>query len=114
MKLLSEKFCMKPAFVYHCGLAAVKPRAADDWADDVKTRFTELTTSEEQVFTCRFVSHDADTGRHLVSLKSADDVDVCSLVDIPPDVSDSIDVPQIARHSISPGKHKVSSVCLNV
>ena len=114
VKLLSEKFCTKPAFVYHCGLAAVKPRAADDWTDDVKTRFTELTTNEEQVFTCRFVSRDADTGRHLVSLKSADEVDVCSLVDIPPDVSDSIDVPLIARHIISPGKHKVSSVCLNV
>jgi len=109
VKLLSRKFSTKPAFVYHCAMAGVRQRAADDWTDEVKTRFTELMTDEEQVFTCEFVSHDTDTGRHLVSLKSADEVDVCSLVDITRDfVSDSeVNAPQIACHDISPGKHKV-------
>ena len=113
VKLLSQKFCATPAFVYHCGLAGVRQRAADEWTDEVKSRFTELVTSEEQVFTCRFVSQDADSGRHLVSLTSAEEVDVCSLVGITPDVNESVDAPQIAPHVVSSGKHKVSIVSLN-
>ena len=124
LKLLHEKFCTKPAFVYHCALQGLRQRPTEDWSDEVKTKFTELTVTEDEmpaVFSCQFVSHDADTGRYLVSLKSADDVDVCGMF---ADVSDAVTGP-VEDHqmtgdqkvdtafqpvAISPGKHTVSSL----
>jgi len=56
---------------------------------------------------CRFVSHDVAASRHTVSLKSADDVDICSLLSIRTGAVDSVNAMQIAPRIISPGKHKV-------
>ena len=121
VKLLRHKFCTKPPFVYRCALAGVSQRAADDWTNDEKTRFAELTVAEDEapaVFTCQFVSSDADTGRHSVSLKSAGDVDVSSMFIDTSDVAETADIGQVTSRQqldttfqppvISPGKHRVS------
>lgn len=122
VKLLSAKYCAKAAFAYRCGLVGVGHRTTEEWAKDVKTKFTQLTMIDEEVpavFKCRFVSRNSDTSRHLVSLMSADDVDISSLLGVTPDIpesSDSHDQPAVCYQSavISAGKHSVSILCLRL
>jgi len=127
VKLLHEKFCTKPSFVYHCTLGGLSRPTAKEWSDDEKTRFIALTLTEDElptVFSCQFVSRDVDTGRYLVSLKSAEDVDVCGLFADTADVSDTaaegreVTSQEEAETTyqpavISSGKHRVSH-CLSL
>jgi len=131
VKQLTDKFRSKPAFVYHCALAGLSRQPVDNWPDEVKARFQQLTVGEDEVaavFSCEFVSCDVESGLHLVSLKSADDVDVCSMFTVTSDVTDTVEVTSsdhrdvtrdrstvyVSPTVISPGKHRVSLLSLSV
>ena len=81
LKELDDKFCTKPPFTFHCELSGVgRPMA--DWTDEMKTKFTSATMTDDEVpvvFKCQFIGHDVSTGRHSVSLKSDDGLDLSTL-----------------------------------
>ena len=117
VKQLAEKFCAKPPFAFRCTLAGVGP--VTDCADAEKTKFLELTVTEDEVpavFSCQFLDQDVDTGRHVVSL-SADGVDMCSkftdgavTAEAGEVTGDVRSYPQV---DIVPGKHQVRlTVCV--
>lgn len=127
LKLLHQNFHTKPPFVFHCALEGLHQRPAENWSDEVKTRFIELMVTEDEmpaVFSCRFLSRDADTGCCLVSLKSTDDVDVCGMfADISDTLADAVEDQvtcdeQVDRAfqpvAVSPGKYTVSVLSLSV
>ena len=126
LKQLHQNFHTKPPFVFHCALEGLRQRPAENWSDEVKMRFIELTVTEDEVpavFSCQFMSRDADTERYLVSLKSADDVDVCGMFADTDTVADAVEDhvtcdQQVDRAfqpvAMSPGKHTVSCLSLCV
>ena len=124
---LRAKFRTKAPYVYHCALAGLSDRTSEDWSDEVKTRFIELTATEEEVpavFTCEFVGCDSDSECHLVSLVSADGVDVCSMFADMSAVTDAVDVDRVTSlelgeetyrpADISASKYQVSHSSLSL